>query len=478
MPIRPAGPGSAQPDPGELSALSERFDGTVHLPGEDGYEAARTPWNVAVDQRPAAVALPTDASETAAIVAAAAHAGLRVAPQGTGHNPGPLGPLEDTLLLRTSAMTGVAVNPATRWARAQAGALWLEAVEASAPYQLAVLHGSSPDVGIVGYSLGGGTGWYARALGLQANSVSAVELVTADGTLVRADASTERDLFWALRGVGGNFGVVTAMEFALHEVGTPYAGLLAWDWTHAERVLRRWAEWAETAPDSVTTSFRILQLPPLPTIPEPFRGGQFAVIDGAVLADSDDAELILAPLRELRPEMDTFSRVPPVSLARLHMDPEGPTPSVSDSLMLSGLPSAAVDALLTAAGPGSGSSLLVAELRQLGGALGRPHPDAGAMPKLAGEFVFFAVAIAMSAEMAAGGQADARRAVQALSPWGCGHYLNFAEQPVDVRASYDDEVWRRLQAVRLAVDPGELFVANHRVPAAAMNPGGTPLPFS
>ncbi len=208
--------------------------GAVHLPGDPGYDAARVPWNVAVQQRPAAVVYPASADEVVEVVRAASAAGLRVAPQGTGHNAGPLGDLADTVLVRTSAMREVTVDAASRTARVGAGALWIDVVEAVAPFGLAALHGSSPDVGVVGYSLGGGIGWYARALGMATNSVTAVELVTADGRLVRADAEHEPDLFWAVRGGGGNFGVVTAMEFRLYPIETAFAGMLVWDRTDAE----------------------------------------------------------------------------------------------------------------------------------------------------------------------------------------------------------------------------------------------------
>src|SRR5262249_1530904 len=162
-----------------------------------------------------------------------------------------------------------------------------------------------PDVGVAGYSLGGGMGWYARQLGLQTNSVTAIELVTADGSLVRATAETEPELFWALRGGGGNFGVATALEFALYPTTSAYAGLLAWDWHRWEGVLRRYVDWTASAPDSVPTSLRLMQLPPLPMLPEPVRGRQLIVIDGAVLGDAP--EPVIAALRELRPEIDTFA---------------------------------------------------------------------------------------------------------------------------------------------------------------------------
>ena len=140
------------------------------------------------------------------------------------------------------------------------------------------------------------------------NSLTAVELVTADGTFVRTDAEHDPDLFWALRGGGGNFGVVTALEFDLYPIATAYAGALVWDWHEAEPVLERWATWSEDAPDEVTTSFRILQLPPIEAVPAPLRGRQVVMIDGAVLGDDDDrAAALLSGLRELRPELDLFS---------------------------------------------------------------------------------------------------------------------------------------------------------------------------
>src|SRR3712207_610811 len=254
-------------------SLRGLLDGAVHLPGDPGYDEARLPWNLAVDQRPAAVALPRSTDEVVTIVKAAAAAGLRVAPQGTGHNAGPLGPLADVVLLRTSRMRATTVDPVRGRVRVQAGALWEDAVAAAAEHGVTVLHGSSPDVGVVGYSLGGGMGWYARALGLQTNSVTGAEVVTADGTVLRADADRHPELFWALRGGGGNLGIVTELEFRTFPFDTAYAGMLVWDWQHALTVLDRWARWAVDAPDEVTTSFRLMQLPPLPDIPEPLQIG-------------------------------------------------------------------------------------------------------------------------------------------------------------------------------------------------------------
>jgi FAD/FMN-containing dehydrogenase len=463
----PQNPGSATTATGDSRAASLRglCAGAIHLPGDPGYDEARMPWNVAIDQRPAAVAYPASAEEVSQVVRAAAEAGLRVAPQGTGHNAGPLGPLDDVVLLRTSAMTAVAIDAERGIARVEPGALWLDAVEPAAEAGLAALHGSSPDVGIVGYSLGGGMGWYARKLGLATNSVTAVELVIGDGSIIRADEHTNPEVFWAVRGGGGSFGVVTALEFRLYPIETAYAGMLVWDQKDAEKVLRRWAEWSVDAPDEVTTSFRLMNVPPMPDIPEAFRGRHLVVIDGAVLDSDQRAEEILAPLRELEPEMDMFARMPATGVVRIHMDPEGPTPATSATTTLDSLPEDAIQSFLAAAGPGSDTSLLLAELRQLGGALGRPHPGAGAMPKVDGQFLVFAVAIAATPELAERGHADATALTQALEPYASGrNYLNFAEEPVDVRASYPADTWRQLAGIRSAVDPQGIFLANHPVP--------------
>jgi FAD/FMN-containing dehydrogenase len=456
-------PGGAGSDP---SSLRGPAGGGISLPGDDEYDRARTTWALAVDLRPAAVAFPDDAREVAAVVRAAASAGLRVAPLGTGHNAHALGDLSGSVLMRMSGMTGIEIDPEARRARVQAGDLWLPIVERAGKYGLATLHGSSPDAGVVGYSLGGGVSWYGRSLGLAANSVTAVELVTADGSLVRADARHEPELFWAVRGGGGaNFGVVTALEFTLYPIETAYAGMLVWDLRDAHRVLSRWSSWTAEAPDAVTTSYRHLRYPPIPEIPEPFRGRDLVIVDGAVLADDAGAERLLAPLRELSPEIDTFGRVPAASLARLHMDPEQPTPGGGRSALLDGLPSAAVDRLVEAAGADSGSSLfLAAELRQLGGALGRPQPGAGALPKLDGGYQLITGGMMMG-ELAEQTIADCERVITTMAPYSRGRqYLNFQEEPVDPSTGFDTSAWQELLRIRRAVDPNGLFQANHEIP--------------
>jgi len=422
---------------------------------------------MSADQRPAAVALPGSAAEVAGAVRLARREGLRIAPQGTGHSAAPMGDLGDTLLLRTDRLRGVAIDPDARRARAEAGVLWDDVVPPASGMGLSALHGSAPDIGVVGYSLGGGIGWQARSRGLATNSVTAVELVTADGEHVRADHDHEADLFWALRGGGGNFGVVTAIEFALYPLHDALAGWLVWPWERADEVLRHWARWAAEAPEEVTSVGRLLRFPPIDAIPEPFRGRDLVAVEAVHVGDADRDEDLLRPLRALAPEMDTFARVPPLALTRLHMDPEDPVPFMGDHALLDDFGDDAVDAFLAVAGPGSGSPLLSVEMRHLGGALRRRSPGAGALSHVDAGWISFSAGLVTGPEAAIALDAHLRRVTAALAPFGHGRaYLNFAMAPADPASFFEETVLQRLRRIRAAVDPAGVLRANHPIPAA------------
>jgi FAD/FMN-containing dehydrogenase len=448
----------------DFSQLRQRLMGAVTVPGDAAWDTARQAWNLAVDQRPVAVAEPETVADVVMIVDFARERGLRVAAQGTGHNAAAIASLHDTILVRTHRMRVVEIDADARRARAQAGALWADVAVPASEQGLAALAGSSHDVGVVGYSLGGGLSWMARKHGLAANSVTAIQLVTAEGRVVVADAHHEPDLFWALRGGGGNFGVVTAIEFELYPVAEIYAGMLAFPWERSREVLRAWREWTRTAPEEITTSARILQVPALPDIPEMVRGRALVVIDGAYIGDEADGAELLAPLRALGAEIDTFAMIPPAGLLGIHMDPPAPVPATGDGALLDVVPGEAIDSLVAAAGPGSGSPLLMVELRHLGGALARAGDGHGAVATLEGDFAFFAVGMALDADMAAAVDAHVDVVKQALCEWDAGRrYLNFSERPMDTRRAYSSAAYRRLQAVKTLVDPNDVFRANHPI---------------
>ncbi|HEX2233786.1 MAG TPA: FAD-binding oxidoreductase [Thermoleophilaceae bacterium] len=435
----------------------------VLSPADEGWDAARQAFNLTIDQRPDLIALARSEADVAAVVRFASREGLKVAPQTSGHNAGPLGSLDGTVLLKTRGLRGVAIDAQARKARVKAGVKWEDLVPQASELGLAALHGSSPDVGIVGYSLGGGMGWYARKHGLQANSVTAIELVTADGELRRVDADHEPELFWALRGGGGNFGVVTAIEFDLYPIEQVYAGTLFFPFERGGEVLHAWREWTASTPDEITSTAKLLQFPPLEEIPEIVRGQSFAVVSAAFLGSEADGVELTRPLRELGPAMDTFAMVPPVALSDLAMDPPDPVPYVGDSQMVGDLPAEAIDDLLAVAGPGSGSPLVMVELRQAGGALARAAGHHGALASLAGSFVSMAVGAVLDEASAAAGQAQLALLHDALAPHQVGHYLNFTEVAVDPRSAYGADAYARLQALKGEYDPDGLFRANHRI---------------
>jgi FAD/FMN-containing dehydrogenase len=315
---------------------------------------------------------------------------------------------------------------------------------------------------VVGYCLGGGLSWLARKHGLAANSVAAVQIVAADGRVVVADAHHDADLFWAVRGGGGNFGIVTAIELELYPVDDLYAGMLAFPVERAAEILRAWRDWVRTVPDEATSVGRILHLPPVQEVPPPLRGQSFVVVEMAYLGDEAAACELLAPLRALRPVMDTFAAATPADLLALHMDPPNPVPGVGDGALLDVLPAEALDALVAVSG--ADTPLLSVELRHLGGALARTGAGRGALATLEGDFALFAVGIAPHAEAAAAVKAALDGVAGAVCEWDAGRrYLNLTESAVDTRRAYSAPVYRRLQAVKTLVDPDNLFQANHPI---------------
>jgi FAD/FMN-containing dehydrogenase len=338
-----------------FSELQSRLHGRVLVEGDECWDASRQTFNLTHDQRPAAlvrVANPDDVAET---VRYAAQRGLRVAPQGTGHNAGPIQGLEDAILLRTDSLDQVEIDVAARRARVGAGVRWAAVVDRISDAGLAALHGSSRTVGVTGYSLGGGLGWLGRKHGLQANAITAIELVTADGELRRIDHDNEADLFWAVRGGGGNYGIVTALEFDLFETPEIYAGALFYPYERASEVAHAWHEWVSAGlPEEMTTWLKLMQFPPLEELPEMLRGKSFTIVQTAYLGNERDGAELVRPLTDLGPDMNTFAPVEPGALSHLAMDPEDPVPYVFSGRLLSDVSDAGIDTLLetaAAAGP-------------------------------------------------------------------------------------------------------------------------------
>jgi hypothetical protein len=448
------------------AALSDRMTGQVVAPGDADWDAARQAFNVLLDQQPVAIALPENEADVIAAVEYARDNGLRVAPQATGHNAGPLGSLHDTLLVHVSRLADVSIDAEARRVRVGAGTKWEKVTPELSRLGLAGLHGSSPDVGIAGYSLGGGMGWLSRKHGLQANSVTAIELVTADGRLVRTDPDNEPDLFWALRGGGGNFGVVTAIEFAVYPIAELYAGAMFFGFERASEVLHAWSDMLPTLPEELMTWSALLQFPDIPDVPEAFRGGSYTIVWGVHQGTEAEGRELMAPIRDLGPIVDTFAMVPPIELGELAMDPPDPLPYLTTHHMLDGLPGDAIDALLAVAGPGSGSPLAMVQLRHMGGALSRVAPGAGVRATLPGEIALLGLGVVMDEESAPVVEAALAAVYAALEPRRVGDYPNFVEEPADASTFFDADAWARLREVKARYDADDVFKGNHHIPPA------------
>ncbi|HEY9469562.1 MAG TPA: FAD-binding oxidoreductase [Propionibacteriaceae bacterium] len=438
---------------------------TTLLTAQDvNWNIERGAFNILVDQQPAGIAVPRSADDVSDVVRSAAADGKRVAAQRTGHNAVPLGSLANTVLVRTAGLGGVQIDAEAGSARVGAGALWEDVVPKASELGLAALHGSAPNVGIVGYTIGGGVSFYHRKHGLACNRVTAIELVIAGGEQIRVDADNEPDLFWALRGGGGSFGVVTALEFDLVPLPEIFAGALLFPAEQASEVLQGWREWTSEMPEEMTSVGRLMNFPPIPEVPESVRGKSFAVLEVIYCGDPVDGEELVVPLRNLGSAgMDTIQAQPPAGIAELHMDPPAPVPYTSESLLTHDLPASAIDSLVEAVGPGSGSQLASVELRHGGGALSRAPQGAGALATLPGSFVTFAVGFVPVPEAMAPNRVWLGAYKAALEPYDAGRYFNYVEESFDITHIFVPDVLARLREVKQRYDPENLFQSNHPV---------------
>jgi FAD binding domain len=447
----------------DFSSLA--ISGRVATPNDGDWDQARMAWNLAADQRPEAVAFVESADDAAAVIRFAVENDLQVTAQGSGHGALSLRSLEGTILVKTERMRGIEIDAEAQTARVEAGVLSLELAEAAGAHGLASLPGSSPDVCVTGYTLGGGLSWFGRRYGFACNQLRAVELVTADGEARTVDAEVEPDLFWAMRGGGGDYGIVTALHLNLVPVANAYAGALLFPAEVGAAGIRAYRDWAAGVSEDVTSVVRFLRPPDIPDVPEFLRGKALLTIDAACIGDQASGEATIAPLREIgEPILDSFGQIPAAGLSKIHMDPENPVPGLGHHLVLRELSDEAIDAWVAVAGPDSGTPLLLTELRQLGGALGRPDPKGGALSHLDADWVMYGVGMAMGPEMSEAAGAGLDRMHEAMEPWAAdGGYFNFADRPCDSDAILPPDVCSRLVEVKRKWDPEGRLFGNHAV---------------
>jgi FAD/FMN-containing dehydrogenase len=452
----------------QRDALAAGVAGVVLLPGDPDYAAEAAPFNLAVSHRPAVIVGATGPADVQAAVRFAGTHRLPVAVLSTGH--GPALAVEDAVLITTRRMTGVTIDSAGRTARVEAGVRWAQVVDEAATAGLAPLTGSSPTVGVIGYTLGGGLSvTMGRAFGWAADHVRRVDVVTADGELRHATPDSEADLFWALRGGKSNFGVVTALEFDLFPVTRLYAGGLFFAGSSAAPVLRAFQKFTAQAPDEVTSSLALLRMPDLPAVPEFMRGKLTVNVRFSYLGTQAEGEKLIAPLRAAAPTLqDTVAERPYPEFTAISPGPTEPAATVDHYALLDELSPATVDAILDVAGPGANSRVTVIDLRQLGGALDDRSGPANAVHNHGAKFVIFAISTVPP------DQAQARKAtglalMERLRPWISRHkHPNFLS-PSDAtaqetRKAFDDPTYARLQAIKAEYDPDNIFRFNHNIP--------------
>jgi FAD/FMN-containing dehydrogenase len=436
-------PGGGDGIAGAVRDLRRDTGGAVHLPGTAGYDVQRRTLDASFDARPAVVVEAEGAADVRAAVVAAREHDLPFAVQATGH--GTRVPADGGILVKTGAMRTVMVDPDRRVAHLGAGARWGDVLAAAAPFGLAPLSGSAPDVGVAGYTLGGGVGWLARLHGFAADSLVRAEVVTAEGRMATACADHNADLFWALRGGGGGFGVVTAMEVRLYPVAAVYAGTSYFAIDRAAETLARYRDWITGAPDALSTAVLLTRVPEAPDVPEALRGRRALAIRAMYAGPAGAAERELAPLRDAAgPAL--LEGLRPVRFADAAMG--GTAPRRLD--LLHTLPDTVIETLVAA------SEDATVEVRHWGGAMARPAAEAGP----AGHRT---VPLSVIVDAVVPGVAEA------LDPHATGgSFLNFLADPAKVDTAFTPANLRRLRAVKRAYDPGNLFRTGlHVAPAEA-----------
>jgi FAD/FMN-containing dehydrogenase len=431
----------------ELDALTI---GTVAVPGDKAYDALVSPWNLAIPVKPAAVLAAHDAQDVVEAVQFAARHGIRVTPQATGH--GPMADLTTELLVTTKELDEVVIHPEERWARVGAGVKWIRVVEEAAPYGLAPLSGSITDVGIVGYTTGGGLGPMARTYGLAIDKVRAIEVVTGDGELRRVTPTEHPGLFFALRGAKGMLGIVTAIEFDLVHQPRFYGGSLWFDGSDAPAVIDAWRAWSAELPEEGTTSFALFQLPDMEGVPPMLAGRLTLSIRYVWTGDAASGERWFARMRAAAPViLDDVSDRPYAEIDAVHTDPLDPTPAYEAGQVLTDFPAEAASTLLTLTGPGVQSPQILVEVRQLGGAYARPGEHPAAFASRAAAYSLLVVGISE----VPGVEDHAAAILEAMAPWTGGNRLpNFTFTPEEYLDAYDEVTLARLRRARRAYDPG------------------------
>jgi FAD/FMN-containing dehydrogenase len=447
-----------------LTGLARQLRGELLLPNDHGYDTARRGYNRLHDRRPAVIVRPADGGDVARALEFATSAGLEVAVRSGGHSLAGYGTTEGGVLIDLSAMHAIHIDREARIASVEAGTTAGQLTAAAAAHGLVIPFGDSPTVGVGGITLGGGVGWLSRKLGLTIDSLDGVEIVTADGQLVTADEETRPDLFWAVGGGGGNFGVVTRFRYRLHPIGSVLGGALFLPATH--EVIRGLIDLADAAPDELTTIMLITRLPPLSMVPPEVHGRLAVLITLVWCGELDAGERVVNALRTVAPPIaDLLAPRPYPGMYELIPEAPRSVTNITYSFAADELDEVAIASILQRLEESSLPSteaLAAVELRVLGGAISRIPIDATAFAHRQRKLLCSVVAAGFA-------EADTDRHrtwVQSLSGainhLAEGAYLNFLDAADEARLheAYPDSTYRRLVEVKRRYDPTNLFHRN------------------
>jgi FAD/FMN-containing dehydrogenase len=457
------------PDSKAIANLGRNLNGAVYLPGDVGYEPARRVWNGLIDKRPALIVRPADPTDVARAVAFARDNQLLLAVRSGGHSPAGHGTVDGGLVVDLSAMKGLSIDPERRVAQAQPGLTWGEYAAAAQAYDLATSSGDTASVGVGGLTLSGGMGGMLRKHGLAIDHLLAVELVTADGRLVRTSADEHPDLFWALRGGGGNFGIATAFEFQLHPAGTILGGAVIYSAAEAEKVIRVAADYAVQAPDELTIQILLAPAPPQPFIPAERVGDLAVVVAVSYARDLAEGKRVVAPLRSLGvPIADIISPMPyPGLFALTEMSTVKGVYQDVRSAYVRTLDDAA-NATIVEHTRRSRQAYPRVLIRVLGGAMGRVPEAATAFAHRDKLFMINIMNSAPDADGLERQQPWLEAFWRAMQPWADGGYVGFMmdEGAERVRAGYGAN-YPRLVEIKNRYDPDNVFQVNQNIAPTA-----------
>jgi FAD/FMN-containing dehydrogenase len=441
-------------------ALADRLEGTVLTPSEPGFAEEAAAFNTAVVHTPDLIVAARSTDDVVEAVRFAASHGRPVTVQATGH--GAHSPISDGVLISTRGLQRLEIDPAAGIATVGAGVRWAAVLDAASEHGLTAIPGSSPNVGVVGYLLGGGLGPLARSHGFSSDYLAGATLVTGTGEVLEVGEDAHPELLWALRGGKGGLGILTEVRVRLVELSTLYAGALFFDTEHIEQVLRAWVDWTAGADPEVTTSVALVRFPDLDVVPPPFRGRHLLSLRFAYPGSDDEGARLAAPLRAAAPVyLDMLGELPTRQMGAIHSDPDQPGPGWNRGMLLDPIDQDFATAFLEVLGPGTDAPIIAAELRHLGSAAAVDVPGGSAVGGREAAFTLVLIGVPDPSLFESVLPAVGDRVVQSIGRWvHPATNINFAGHPAtteEFESAWPVSSLPRLAALRRRLDPAGLF---------------------